>query len=213
MSPRPDVSEARKRQILEAAASVFARTGLHEARMEDVAAEAGLSKAAVYLYFEGKDAVITALLSRLFELEIEDLKTLARAAGPAAERLRTLTRRLLLDYEKAGIETAVFREFYALAAREKKVRAFLRDYFREYRELLAELVRQGIERGEFREAEPQGVALAILGVYEGLALLWAIDPRGMSWTEATETAMSLLLAGLQGAPARGRSGARKSAGR
>ena len=48
MSPRPDVSEERKQQILEAAIAVFARLGFRAARMDDVAEQAGLSKAALY---------------------------------------------------------------------------------------------------------------------------------------------------------------------
>ena len=51
MSPRPDVSEERRNQILEAAMAVFARQGFEQARMDDIAQEVGLSKGALYLYF------------------------------------------------------------------------------------------------------------------------------------------------------------------
>ena len=44
MSPRPDVSEERRNQILEAAMAVFARQGFEQARMDDIAQEVGLSK-------------------------------------------------------------------------------------------------------------------------------------------------------------------------
>jgi AcrR family transcriptional regulator len=57
MSPRPDVSEERKSQILEAAIDVFARLGFHQSQMD-----AGLSKGALYLYYKSKDAIIAALL-------------------------------------------------------------------------------------------------------------------------------------------------------
>ncbi len=44
MTPRPDVSDERRKQILDAAARVFAQKGFHEARMDDIASEVGLSR-------------------------------------------------------------------------------------------------------------------------------------------------------------------------
>ena len=61
MSPRPDVSEERVRQVLDAAGAVFARSGFSETRMDDIAAAAGLSKGALYLYFPGKEGIINIL--------------------------------------------------------------------------------------------------------------------------------------------------------
>jgi AcrR family transcriptional regulator len=66
MSPRPDVSEERKNQILEAAIAVFARLGFDQSRMEDIAGQAGLSKGALYLYYKSKDAIVAALLTYFF---------------------------------------------------------------------------------------------------------------------------------------------------
>lgn len=58
MAPRPDVSEERKTQILTAATKMFTEHGFAEARMDDIAVESGLSKGALYWYFESKDAII-----------------------------------------------------------------------------------------------------------------------------------------------------------
>ena len=58
MARTPKIVEDRKEQIIDAAMAVFARLGFHEARMDDIAQEAGLSKAALYLYYKSKDAII-----------------------------------------------------------------------------------------------------------------------------------------------------------
>jgi len=55
MSPRPDVSEERKNQILDAAGKVFARLGFQKTRMDDIVEESGLSKGTLYWYFKSKD--------------------------------------------------------------------------------------------------------------------------------------------------------------
>ena len=48
MSPRPDVSEERRSQIIELAIQVFVRDGFSKSRMDDVAKESGLSKGLLY---------------------------------------------------------------------------------------------------------------------------------------------------------------------
>jgi TetR/AcrR family transcriptional regulator, repressor for uid operon len=56
------VAEARQRQILEAAAACFGRRGFHQATMQDICAEAGLSPGSLYRYFRSKDALIAAFV-------------------------------------------------------------------------------------------------------------------------------------------------------
>jgi len=86
MPPRPDVSEERRAQIIEAAMAVFAREGFPRSRMDDIAKEAGLSKGALYWYFKSKDAIIIALLEHLLSGYAEKLRTLREAGGSATER-------------------------------------------------------------------------------------------------------------------------------
>ncbi len=56
MTPRPNVREQRRLQILQAAQHVFARMGFHKARMDDIAHEAGVSKGTLYWYYNWRFA-------------------------------------------------------------------------------------------------------------------------------------------------------------
>src|SRR4051812_8843758 len=87
MSPRPDVSETRKSQILQAAMTVFTRLGLERARMDDIVAESGLSKGALYCYFKSKDDLIAAALDSVFTRELGNLEALLGAEGSVHQRL------------------------------------------------------------------------------------------------------------------------------
>lgn len=197
MSPKPDVSTARRSQILDAAAAIFARSGFHESRMEDIAAAAGLSKGTLYLYFDSKDAIVTALLRRLFDHELDDLRQFGTGAAPVGERLLRFTRHIAAEYQRMRADIPLVREFYAVAAREPGVRAFLRGYLRAYRDLLAALIREGIDRGELRPVDAKSAAIAILALYEGLMILWATDSRAVNWETHSEAAIQLLLSGLK----------------
>jgi AcrR family transcriptional regulator len=197
MSPRPDVSEERKNQILDAAAAVFSRLGFHEARMDDIVRESGLSKGTLYWYFTSKDAIITGLMQRIFDLGMGGLRRLEGADGPVRERLLDYTRRLGDDFQRLSAVQSIAFEFYAVAARHKAVRQFLKEYFKQYRATVARLIAQGIERGEFRPVEPDTVATTLAALYEGLVLLWFVDREAIQWeTQGTES-VRLLLDGLR----------------
>ncbi|TDC75860.1 TetR/AcrR family transcriptional regulator [Streptomyces hainanensis] len=68
--------EARRQQILEGAARVFAREGFHRASMQDVLRETGLSAGAVYRYFPSKDAMILALATSVLGVVRETFESL-----------------------------------------------------------------------------------------------------------------------------------------
>ncbi len=96
MTPRPDVSEERKSQILEAAAAVSARVDFRTTRIDDIAEQAGLSKGALDLYYKSKDAIITALLTYFFAQEFKRVQGFVESDRevPVAEQLMILTRQL-----------------------------------------------------------------------------------------------------------------------
>lgn len=198
MSPRPDVSEERKNQILEAAVAVFARLGFQQTRMDDIAQQAGLSKGALYLYYRSKDAIIAALLKYFFAQEFKRLQALVESdqQETAHEQLMTLTHQLATTMKWMTRLMPIAFEFYAIAGREKEVHQFLKEYYQDYRTLLARLIQRGIERGEFRAVDAEATAITLAALYEGLALLFFVDPQALQWAEQAETSVRLLLEGL-----------------
>lgn len=198
MSPRPDVSEERKNQILEAAVTVFARLGFHQSRMDDIAEQAGLSKGALYLYYKSKDAIVAALLKYFFTQEFKQLQALVEAnqEGSIAEQVMALSRQLAQAMQWMSKVMPIAFEFYAIAGRNKEVQQFLREYFQDYCEVLARLISRGIEQGEFRAIDARAAATTLVALYEGQALLFFVDQGARQWSEQIELSTRLLLDGL-----------------
>src|SRR2546421_7907110 len=199
MSPRPDVSEERKNQILEAASAVFARLGFQQSRMDDIASQAGLSKGALYLYYKSKDAIIAALLKYFFTQEFKRLKVFVESDQheSVSEQLMILTRQITSAMKRMEQLMPIAFEFYAIAGREKDVHQFLQEYFKAYRTELVRLIQRGIERGEFRAVDAEATAITLAALFEGLALLYFVDPQALQWAEQTEMSVRLLLEGIQ----------------
>jgi AcrR family transcriptional regulator len=191
---RPNVSEARKQQILAAAAQVFVRDGLDAARMEDVAQEAGLSVGGVYWYFKGKEAVVQALLEEMFDADLSGLRGVVAADGSVHERLAAYVRASLTE---TAPQSPLSNELYSLATRNDAARAHLLAYLGEFQRLLADLIQQGIDRGELRPVDPRRVALALIALYEGFTELAMLGLPDASGDAALLAMLDVLLSGLR----------------
>jgi AcrR family transcriptional regulator len=67
--PKPDVSDERIPQILNAAAQMFSQHGIDGASMSQIAKSADVSKAMIYYYFDSKDALVSTLVRNLFDAD------------------------------------------------------------------------------------------------------------------------------------------------
>jgi len=86
--------EERPQEILEAAIAVFLENGFRGTRLEDVGAKAGVTRGAIYHYFEGKpDLLVQAVRSRIRSSFLELEETAEQERGPVSVRLRLVLRR------------------------------------------------------------------------------------------------------------------------
>jgi TetR/AcrR family transcriptional repressor of mexJK operon len=84
--PRPAL--ATRERILAAALTRFARYGFRRTSMADIAAEAGLSRAALYLQFPNKEAIFRGLSEHLHDEALARASAVLAGDGPLADRLR-----------------------------------------------------------------------------------------------------------------------------
>jgi AcrR family transcriptional regulator len=151
--------DARPPEILEAALAVFAEKGLSAARMEDIAARAGVTKGTIYLYFPSKNDVFKALLSTHIA---ERLKTLGAMAdgfeGPTSQLIANVIRfagGVLVNSENVVLPKIVIAEI----TKFPDLLRFYRDEVIERGLALWEaILKRGIARGEFREVPTAHVA-------------------------------------------------------
>lgn len=124
----PRVSNAyraeRRDRILAAAMARFARDGFHATSMADVIEEAGMSAGGVYRYFEGKDALIEAIIERLLErlqaplaLAIADVAS----AADAADVLLVAAARAFHEPDDPSVR--LVPQMWTEALRDERVRA------------------------------------------------------------------------------------------
>jgi AcrR family transcriptional regulator len=196
--PRPDVSAERKSQIIDTARMIFARKGFHQARMDDIVKESGLSKGAIYWYFKSKDAILLELISQIFDQEMEYLRSLLVDDLSASECLLRFTRHAMHNASQMTELLPLIYEFYALAAREETIHQEVHRHFLSFRELLLPLFRRGVEQSEFRPVDPEAAFITYSALFEGLVLMWtlALDRQAIDLEALAQQAVHMFLQGL-----------------
>jgi len=133
---RAQGGEARD-ELLTAALAVFARRGYRDAGVDDIAAEAGYSKGALYWHFSGKEELLMALLEERIDAPLRERIALLASAPPerdmSLEATRQFARRIDGEREAMLLE----REYWSLAIRDPDLRTRYAERQRELRDSLA----------------------------------------------------------------------------
>ena len=197
MSPKPDASAARKQQIYAAALACFNRKGYYQTTMDDIVVESGLSKGALYWYFDSKKALFISLLGDFMSPMGQELQTIAAdPAMTAAQKMKAM-----LGYFRAQSDEMV--EFFGLVIEawaqthfDDDVQQLTRDLYQPYQILMERILEEGVARGEFRQADVAATSAVILTLFDGLTLAMGagmIDQDPDALMAAAET---LVLRGL-----------------
>jgi TetR/AcrR family transcriptional regulator, cholesterol catabolism regulator len=166
--------QARRNQIVDTSARVFARRGYHAVGMTELCEANGLGKGALYYYIGSKEEILAAIHDRVMEEVMAGANRVAEAGGTASEQLTRLGDELLDVIHRYPDHVWVFlQEFPALtgdwAERFRRRR-------REYERRVEDVLRAGLESGEFRDFDPRLTAMAWLGMHN-YTYLW-LKPSG-----------------------------------
>ena len=197
MSPKADVSEERKEQISAAAMKIFSEQGFDKARMDDIAAEAKLSKGTLYLYFKSKDAIITHILDELFTRKLSSFQALKDNHRSATEKLYIFNEQMIGEMKAWTKLIPIMYEFLGRLFRQSVVQKAFKKYMRFYLDLITPIIQQGIDTGEFKATNAKDVAVTIGAVFEGTILLWVYDSELIDLEKNLQSGIELLLEGLQ----------------
>jgi AcrR family transcriptional regulator len=178
----------KRRRILDAAASLFARQPFHDVRLEDVAAQAGVGKGTIYIYFPGKDELYLCLIDEGFAQLVAELEAQEQGQRGSA---RAALQRILGALVHFAIEHPHLSELMRSTAggagtRWSKARAELTG-------VIESTIRRGVKRGEFSDPHPELTAHCIPGLVRSVMLF---GPRNLDERVVTRHLGRLLERGL-----------------
>jgi AcrR family transcriptional regulator len=167
-------------EILEAALALFVEKGFAGTRLEDVAARAGLSKAAIYLYFEDKTALFQGVVQQAIGSNLLTVETLAKAhQGPVAALIPHI-----LEFMASRVEDTSMASIAKVVIAESRAfpeigRFYLKEVIGRGIPLFESLIARGVASGEFRSVDPMLTVRSLIGPML-LSIIWktVFEPIG-----------------------------------
>ena len=155
--------QARRNELLDAALALFVEKGFADTRTEEIAARAGVSKGTIYLYFSSKEEMLKAVIARQVSSRISmGAQQAAKHNGSCADLLRRLLEAwwlLLADAAVGGVFKLVITEVRKFP---QLMDFWVREVEEPGRRLIGRVVREGMDRGEFRRLDPDVVVRSLV---------------------------------------------------
>jgi AcrR family transcriptional regulator len=155
--------EDRPSQIIKAALEVFGECGLANARLQDIAERAGVSKGTIYLYFPNKEELFREMIRQTAVAAIERAEQ-ADVPGTPSNQLVAFMRGYW-----AFVRSPVFVTIYRLVLAELHqfpdlAKFYANEVVARGQKLLSGIISRGIEAGEFRDIEPMVAARMLVAI-------------------------------------------------
>jgi AcrR family transcriptional regulator len=198
ISSVPRISQARRAErrsdLLMAAWRCAARKGYRDTTVDDICAEAGVSKGAFYGYFESKQDLLLGLLEDDARAVDEVLDKLDRELLGCRDRLSRFSRAMLERGEDpAHVQVRV--DLWSAMTTTGSVRERFTQATERRRQILRRWIEEGIRSGEIVEVPSNAFASLLLAAADGLLLHNGLQPSAFKWFNIRK-ALDVLLDGL-----------------
>ncbi|WP_242939029.1 TetR/AcrR family transcriptional regulator [Thermosyntropha lipolytica] len=162
-----DDKKAKRELILDAAVRVFSRRGYHEARMEEIALEAGIGKGTIYEYFDSKLTLFQEVLGRSRDIYYNSLAIENENSLSLREKIRLVfLSHIRFCQENKELTRVVFWDTEIM---DEELKAWSYEKRKEKERMLSEVIEKAMEAGEIRGINPYALTLVITGA---LGALW-----------------------------------------
>ena len=205
-APKPTkkeiVTEFRTREILAAARRLMQSRGVEAVTMEEIAAAAGVAKGTVYLYFQGKEDLIQALITQVGENILADIEAVVEGAGTPPKKVQ-LVASVLLDYlmRERALFPAYARDLLrgGRGASETYWR-HMQDMEERFVKLTTRVFADGIASGQFIQADPRLLTFLLRGMVRAVGYYQMAEGQETAVKEALPVLLTLLSSGLAPQP-------------
>jgi TetR/AcrR family transcriptional regulator len=190
---------AHRKEILSAAQRVFAAKGFFPSTMSDIAREAEFGIGTLYNYFKSKEELFFTLIDNKMEEINRLVKTELSQKTLAVERIEKVLKGLF-EYIEGN------RDFFRIYISEQNrfgwtvkddLGKVIYTKMITYINILAKVMRQGINEGEFKSMDPMDMAHSLLGIVNSLVIEWLISREYYPLISKLETVLEIFLGGVQ----------------
>jgi len=195
---RDRATASRRRQIRDAAVRVFAERGFHNARVSDIAAEAGVAHGLVYHYFASKDAVLQEIFRTTWGWVDQGFREIHARPDLSAEQQLTEVVRLMLGSYRLAPD--IVRVLVLEVTRSGHLRTQVEEITQAF-ELIESMIRGGQDAGHLRpDVDARFASYVLWGAIDEVLTGWVfgtLPDDDAAISRAEHTVVEIALAGLR----------------
>lgn len=189
-----------RQRLLLAALNVFSRQGYDATRLEDIAAEAEVTRGAIYHHFGGKAELYNEMVMEFTQRVMPVITEAVSQGGGALDTLRRLFVSTLSYIE----EDAIYRAVNELVLFKTSVSPELAEGMQRKVEgiyglidFISQQIQQGMDAGEIRrDIDARDTAIAFLSLQNGLMMVWLLDQKLFSLREKAANMADIFVHGI-----------------
>jgi AcrR family transcriptional regulator len=193
---REQLLEARRNQILDAAASIFAAKGFHGATTKEIASTAGVAEGTIYNYFESKFDLLIGIMSRLAAVEQLPGELATALQGNVRDFFVAAFRQRLRRIEQAEemLQAILPQVFVNPELRER----FYRQYVLRIAIMLEQYMQAQVDLGHMQAVNVPLTVRVLQGMFVGLLVMRVLGDEALcaGWSQVPEVLASLVFDGL-----------------
>ncbi|MDO9530787.1 MAG: TetR/AcrR family transcriptional regulator [Deltaproteobacteria bacterium] len=192
------VTAFRTKEILAAAQQVMELRGVEAATMDEIAAAAGVAKGTLYLYFQGREDLVQAIMSQVCETLLRDLEGIVESSSSPTEKLGAIVALLLKHLERERVWFPIYARDLLRGERGEKgrPRPYIHDLEEKFVALLTRFFAEGSDTGRFIQADPRLLAFLLRGLVRAVGYYQMLGKREDIVQEALPVLVTLLSSGL-----------------
>ncbi len=194
---RQQRAAARRNQILDGAARVFAEKGFHRASTREIARAAGVSEGTIYNYFDSKAGLVVGLMTRLAEVESLGDELSDTMPGDIREFFVATFRR---RFARLASQEKLFRAVLPEVLVDPELReTFHQQYVLRIAGLLEQYLQAQVAAGRMRPVDVPLAVRSLQGMFVGLLVLriFGDETTRQGWDDLPEVLATLILDGLR----------------
>ena len=149
------IRDFRRDQVIDVARRLFGERGTTEVSMDEIAAEAGVARSTVYVYFANRDELLRACLKGMHNQLLDDIAESWEQDAEPAHRLERLINGMLqrIDADPAFFRLALMAQG-SVSQGGEAVGTELALISLNIARLIADLYADGVAQGSFRDVDP-----------------------------------------------------------
>ena len=193
------IRDFRRDQIMDTARRLFGERGTTDVSMDEIAAEAGVARSTVYVYFANRDDLLRACVQSMYDRLQDTIALVIDDGAPPVERLRGLILGVLerIDESPDFFRLAMATQATATAAGSAAVGGALMMIGLDMIRVLEELVVAGVAAGDFRaDVDPERAVVLVGQQIYGALSVRAGEPEPVPAQQAADEICRFVCRGL-----------------